>query len=263
MNKPLITIFVLLLSCCWACKKDLDVYEGESGIYFSTQNVGLDTIFVPWGLKESDITEQEYTLKVNLFGAVKPYDRKFKVRVTTDASDSLAAEVDVDFRALSTEYVMPANQAEAPIKITLLRRPDLAQQARRFTVHLEETDELKFLYSREVSLDSTQWVGDVKVRKLDLQRTIYMDERFQVPNWWPLCGTKYFGTYSSKKMVLICDVMNIARADFVAPFSLENRITDGYLKFVGRYMHRWLQEQENPILEDDGTPMEMGSASKI
>ena len=88
-----------------------------------------------------------------------------------------------------------------------------------------------------------------------------MDERFQMPNWWPICGPTYFGTYSSKKMVLICDVMNIARADFVAPFSIDNRITDGYLKFVGRYMHRWLQE--NPTFEDDGTPMEMGSASKI
>lgn len=261
LMKPIITIFAFLLLCCSACKEEIPIYEGESGIYFSTQNMMLDTIFVPWGLKESEVTEQEYTLKVCLFGAVKPYDRKFSVRVNADASDTLAAVEGVDFRALDEEYVMPANQAEAPIKITLLRRPDLDKKARRFTVHLEENDDLKFLYSRELSLDSTQWVNDVKVRRLDLQRTIYMDERFQVPNWWPLCGTNYFGTYSSKKMILICDVMNISRADFIAPFSMENRITDGYLKFVGRYMHRWLQE--NPQTEEDGTPMEMGNASKI
>ncbi len=260
MKKIFFPIFALLL-LCWACKEEIDAYEGESGIYFSSQNIMLDTIFVPWGLQESEVTEQVYTLNVCLFGQVKPYDRKFSVRVSTDANDSLAAEEGVDFRALDEEYVMPANQAEASIKITLLRRPDLDKKARRFTVHLQENEELKFLYSREMSLDSTEWVGDVKVRRLDLQRTIYMDERFQVPNWWPICGNSYFGTYSSKKMILICDVMNISRTDFVAPFSVDNRITDGYLKFVGRYMHRWLQE--NPQTEEDGTPMEMGSASKI
>lgn len=260
MKKSFIAIFAFLM-LCGACKEEIDIYKGESGIYFSTQNIMLDTIFVPWGLKDSEVTEQEYTLKVCLFGEVTPYDRKFSVRVNADASDSLAAVEGVDFRALAGEYVMPANQAEASIDITLLRRPDLAEKARRFTIHLQESDELKFLYSREVSLDSTEWVNDVKVRRLDLQRTIYMDERFQVPNWWPICGKNYFGNYSSKKMILICDVMNIDRADFVAPFSMDNRITDGYLKFVGRYMHRWLQE--NPQTEDDGTPMEMGSASKI
>lgn len=260
MKKSFIAIFTFLL-LCGACKKDLEIYSGESGIYFSTQNIMLDTIFVPWGLKDSEVTEQEYTLKVCLFGEVKPYDRKFSVRINTEANDSLAAEEGVDFRAMAEEYVMPANQAETLIGITLLRRPDLAEKARRFTIHLQESDELKFLYSREYSLDSTEWVNDVRVRRLDLQRTIYMDERFQVPNWWPLCGNNYFGTYSTKKMILICDVMNIDRADFVAPFSLENRITDGYLKFVGRYMHRWLQD--NPQTEEDGSQMEMGSASKI
>ena len=31
-------------------------------------------------------------------------------------------------------------------------------------------------------------------------------------------------------------------------------------KFVGKYMHRWLQD--NPHTDEDGKPMEMGEASK-
>ena len=104
LMKPIITIFAFLLLCCSACKEEIPIYEGESGIYFSTQNIMLDTIFVPWGLKESEVTEQEYTLKVCLFGAVKPYDRKFSVRVNADASDTLAAVEGVDFRALDEEW---------------------------------------------------------------------------------------------------------------------------------------------------------------
>ena len=38
------------------------------------------------------------------------------------------------------------------------------------------------------------------------------------------------------------------------------KLTEGYLKFVGKYMHRWLQD--NPQTDEDDKPMEMGEASK-
>ena len=49
--------------------------------------------------------------------------------------------------------------------------------------------------------------------------------------------------------------MGIDREDFVG-----TKLTEGYLKFVGKYMHRWLQD--NPNTDEDGKPMEMGEASK-
>jgi hypothetical protein len=35
----------------------------------------------------------------------------------------------------------------------------------------------------------------------------------------------------------------------------------GYLKFVGKYMYRWLQE--NPQVDEDGKAMTMGTGSMI
>lgn len=50
-------------------------------------------------------------------------------------------------------------------------------------------------------------------------------------------------------------IMNIDREDFV-----KTKLTEGYLKFVGKYMHRWLQD--NPQEDENGKPMEMGAASQ-
>ena len=65
--------------------------------------------------------------------------------------------------------------------------------------------------------------------------------------------------------MLICDVMNIDRKRWVDL----NALSEGYLKFCGRYMQRWLNEQyeldpSNPLLyEDDGRRIEMGEKSLL
>ena len=57
------------------------------------------------------------------------------------------------------------------------------------------------------------------------------------------------------KFRYILILLSVDREDFVG-----TKLTEGYLKFVGKYMHRWLQD--NPHTDEDGKPMEMGEASK-
>ena len=255
-----IIYFLFLVSACFACEEKIDVYHGECGIYFDTKEMYKDTIFIPWGLKNSDVVEQKIALKVKLFGDVASYDREFDIEVPHDEKDTLQATEGVDYLSFPTVCKIPAGQAETTINIGLLRNKDLLNKARRFTVKLKENSELKFIYTREAPLDSAQWVGDVRTRPIDFQRVIYMDERFKVPGWWPIIGPSVFGDYSSKKCILICDVMGISREDFVQSFGLNSAMTEGYLKFVGKYMHKWLQE--NPQFEEDGSPMQMGPSSR-
>ncbi len=260
--KHVIYIAFAFFMALGACKnEEIDAYQGNNGIYFEIKGVVYDTVFVSWGLKSSEIKEMNLTLNVCLFGNVVPYDRKFLVDVISDVDDEYRAEEGVDYKSFSNECVMPANQAKAKIDITLLRRDDLMDQDRRFTVRLRESDELKFLYYREVPLDSAEWIGNQRTRALDIQRVIYMNERFRMPIWWDIYGgSNILGKYSAKKMILICDVMNLKREDFITQSAQDNKVTIGYLKFVGKYMHRWLQE--NPTEDEDGELMEMGPASR-
>lgn len=246
-------LILFLFFALYACKEEsVDVYAGECGIYFDTRNIFLDTISVAWGLQNSDVLEQTLTLKVKLFGNVATYDRKFSVDVVSEADDSLAAVEGVDFRPIVRECILPALQAQTEITLQLLRTPILKTEARRFTIRLNESSELKFLYSRE------QYIDSVTTRLLDTQRVIYMSELFPKPTWWSYAGQGPLGDWSVTKSILICDVMNISRTDWIAPLT-ERPVTQGYLKYVGRFMHRWLQE--NPTMDENGELMKMGPDS--
>lgn len=250
-------IHILLLAVAalfCSCEQPLDVYEGGSGIYFNTDNILLDTLSIPWGMKSSEVKSQELTLRVMLIGDVAPHDRKFNVDVVTEATDTMAAQEGIDYMAFAGEYAIPANEAYTDIRITLLRRPGLKDCKRRFAVVLRETPELQFLYSRQWQQDSLTW------RSLDYQRVIVMNENFPRPRWWSLDGQSRFGNFSQTKAALICDVMGIDREAWVNAIIGDGKFTMGYLSYVGRYMHRWLQE--NPTLDENGSPMTMGPDSR-
>lgn len=67
MKKKIIPFLLLLIvSVMASCEKDLDVYEGESGIFFDTKNTFVDTLMVHWGQLDSDVKDVP-----NLMGDLK------------------------------------------------------------------------------------------------------------------------------------------------------------------------------------------------
>ena len=123
--KNLLFLLLILVGCV-SCEKEIDTYEGGSGIYFADGGLFSDTLRVAWGLKNSDVKKQSIQLKVCLYGNTADYDRKFNIEIYSD-TDTLSAIEGVDFKAFDTEYVIPANQAEAFIDIDLLRTEDLVK----------------------------------------------------------------------------------------------------------------------------------------
>ena len=251
--KQIIYILFLLLTFCACNAEVIAPYEGDCGMYFDVQQTSLDTLRVAWGLKDSEIKEQTVNLTVRLFGDVATYDRKFSIDIISDENDSLRSVEGIDYVKFPTEYVIPANEAETKITVKVLRTDALMKQARRFTIRLNETPELQFLYSR------TQYIDSVTSRMIDTQRVIYMNEAFPEPGWWYRYGRSIFGTWSATKSKVICDVMGIDREIWVG--NLVEPFTVGYIKFVGKYMHRWLQE--NPTKDEDGEWMQMGPDSQV
>lgn len=251
--KQILYILLFFTAFLYACEEELDIYEGESGIYFDTEKMLSDTLVVPWGMKSDDVKMQNMTLRVMLVGKVVDYDRKFTVDVISDKTDTIAAEEGVDFEAFAKEYVIPANGSYADIDMVLKRREGLKLHSRRFTVRLNETSELSFIFSRQASVDS------VTVRDVDYQRVIYMNENFPQPGWWSSEGYRRFGTWSQTKAALICDEMGIDREVWLGILG-DGTFTQGYLSYVGKYMHRWLQE--NPTKDEDDEWMAMGVDSQ-
>lgn len=251
---------------CSGCQKDLDTYEGESGIYFDHMDKAIqpllraDTIPFAWGQIAGEILEGKISLQINLIGNVADYDRKFQVKVLkTVIPEELKGKMEnavegVDYQPFETECIIPANEVSTKLDITLLRTEVLQTESRALTITLQESEELKFLYSREL-VDKQN-----NRRRIDLQRVIVMDENLPAPNWWRSDILNILGDYSMKKSITICDVMGIDRAEWI---SNDFGKKTAYLKFVGQYMQRWLDEQNPPIYEEDEeTLMEMGPDSQ-
>ncbi|MGL5683009.1 MAG: DUF4843 domain-containing protein [Marinifilaceae bacterium] len=251
MKKIFISILCLLTFV--SCDEEIDIYNGESGMYFSTKDVLSDSIFISWGLKPTDVISQQIDLVVNLYGNTAPYDRPFQIRVVEFTSDSLQGFVNQDFLPVETSHVIPKNSNNVKIPVTILRNPKLKERKRAFKIELIENDELQVLYSRRTMLE------DSTIYELERQRVIVMDEKFPKPWWWSNIGQGIFGTWSVTKSALICDVMKIDREVWVG--DLVGNFTSGYLTFVGQYMHRWLQEQDPQVMDENGEPMTMGDKS--
>ena len=250
-------IFFMLLfftAFLFACEKELDIYDGNSGIFFNTEGQLNDTMVISWGMKPGDVKKQDLKLRVLLIGEVVDYDRKFTIDVIADDADTLKAEEGIDYEVFKTEYVIPAREAYTDIDIVLKRRENLGERSRRFTVKLNETPELQFLYSRQKALDS------ITQLHVDYQRVIYMNEVFPRPSWWSRIGQPRFGDWSQKKAGLICDVMGIDREEWLYAIVGEGTFTQGYLSYVGKYMHQYLQE--HPVKDKNDEWMVMGPDSQ-
>ena len=235
-----------------ACQQDIDLYEGGSSLYFAENSAGMYE--VNWGTLDSDIKKMNVRLRINLMGQVTDYPRKFNIEVISNETDSLHSVAGVDYTPFPLEYELPAMQEHVYIDIEVLRTDTLKKQARRFTVQLVPNDELgnDFLEYAELQDGTLVAVNDYC--------TIYMDEEFPRPWWWWSEGEDIFGEWSATKGMLICDIGKIDRVKFQGEIDgIGDNISVPFLKFVGRKVHLWLQE--NPTKDEDGEWMEMGENS--
>lgn len=249
--KPWI-IVVLMSIALGACKQDIDLYEGGSSIYFD-DNTGNFYEFA-WGPVDSEIKTMKINLRVNLMGQVTDYPRKFNIRVISSESDSLHSVAGVDYTPFPLEYEIPAMQEHTYITIELLRTDTLKKQARQFTVQL--------LANEELGLDFLEYdeADDGTLYPVNNYCTVYMNEEFPRPWWWWSVGEDIFGEWSQTKGILICDVGNIDRAKFQGEIDgIDDHLSEPFLRFVGRKVHLWLQD--NPTKDEDGEWMEMGDDS--
>ena len=256
--KHLFFLYILALLLCYGCEHtELEGYEGGSSIYFSKQSFQIlgDTMhYDTWGILDSDIKERVFRLPIYLFGTVTDYDRTINIRTVLCETDSLRAEVDVDFRPIPTEVILPANSNITYVEITMLRSKELAHYNRIFTVVIEESEQFDSEYNWRTDSEGNRYF-------LGHSMTIVASEDFPKPWWWDRIAIPYFGEWSYLKADLICTQCDIRRADFIS----SEQPQEFKLKYYGKKVQRWLDEQAEqgePYLEEDGTPMTMGKEAQ-
>lgn len=274
MRKKIVLLAGAIFSLLSCDKAEMIEYTGGTGIYFAGTQMS-DTVSYSWANSSGDIEKAELSLTVQLFGKTVDYPRPFEIELITDSNiHALSRAVEgEDYEAFLLNYELPANEASLDINIGLIRNPILKEgNIRILSFKLKENEHFEFLYNRYFKENQVTQAGDTipVIKYIDTHRTIKMSETVTIQHWWtPVyeseLGHNDLGIWSVKKSLYVCDYMELDRklwlsGDLIPP------VTEAYIKFIGKKVHRHLQEMKadgKPVLEKDGMEMEMGPDAKL
>ena len=253
--KKLMYIWVLFLFCV-ACERNLMPYKGEEAIYFAVQNGNSwgsekDWPYMPYSLAEfGSILEDTLTIriKVMITGEEKDYPRPFKVVVNPD---STTAREGIDFHMLADEYVVGANSSYAYIPVLLYRQPEMKTDTVTLGLKLEANGYFSLTFDEFNKMDKFT-NGNVVYDSFDAtMHNILITDIMPKPVQW---SDGEFGTFTQKKLNLICQEFGYTDADFQDA----KKITYLQQMVIARKFSEILNKAYNngdPILEDDGQLM--------
>lgn len=235
-------ILCLLYSCN---EKDIEVFHGESQIYFEKYfvdefNTGgnlADSTCASFFLYPDQVNEITCDLIIYFSGIPLENDTEFNVKVVEEESTINTDEFTLPERFIfhAKNYAENDEQVKDTIKIKFHKTDRLKNiDGATLVLELVETDILK--------------LGQRERRKAK----IFVTTKAAKPIWWDQDVTnKLLGEYSQKKFKLF-----VLHADSEARMSTDliNNHPDEAMDIVMRFK-QWLNNQPEPVTEEDGRIM--------
>lgn len=266
-----IFLSVLLFS---SCKEDtIDVYNGETNIYFSLKrwdggSNGLsytitdfpveeelysaswssirearDSILVSMALDGTDEGEKVELIPVNVSGNITDYDRKIEFNIDLQSTTAVPEE---DFKA---EGLIPAGKRIGAIAVRL-NRVSFRDTTLSMSFNLVPNEHFQTNY-RVINRSSSD-TSKVDLRSFKLVATSILTP----PVRWESFLKNYMGPFSRKKVFLLLEITGGNIEELYAPIPSIPLMTAW-----GKTLKNYLLDQKNKgntIYEEDGTEMTAG-----
>lgn len=240
-----IAIILLIALGCWNCKEDLlDTYSGTDNVYFY---VDSDTTMFSFALTTS--VDTVISLWVLGVGEMSDSDRPFDVRVV-----STNAKEGVNYDALASQYVLPANELMAEIPIHIYRE---GAQDTTFYIEVEITPNQYFSQELADEIVTEDGVTDTISRT----RHVLGFTSTLTPPPSSMWNEAYFGYFSEAKFILFCEEFNLDPASW---YSFNNEVVQqarAGVIYLNNYWNLLIQngdyknypkDPDNPYSEDRG-----------
>jgi hypothetical protein len=251
-----------------SCKKEMMGYEGMEGVYFA-QQWGSPTVSIwpyrPFSNVElvkqpGTVTEYTANIKVMFTGAVKDYDRYFKVEINPDSTTAVAG---VHYAPLPESVLVPANAMVAYVPLVVKRSPDLQTASKKIGLRLVANEYFGVVFPKWKAIPNlasgTLTPADTAFDN-SLHTVIVSDFIIQPKVWAGSINATTnrdqgsWGGFTRKKIELMYKLFNLTYDSFAStetmPPILQSLIT--------QEMARYLVAQFNagtPVKEEDGRLM--------
>lgn len=270
MKRLLIFFFFIQQLFIFAgCEKEIMGYEGREGVYFSVRHndnsTSLESIwpYQPYSnvefvrLGSADVN---FEVKVMITGPAKDYDRIFRLAINPDSTTAVAG---LHYDPVQEEWTIPAGALSAMVKVHLKRTPDLEQQPVTLGLRLLPTKDFELSFPEWDAIP--EYTAGTVVSEFDASlHTLRINDFMVEPEEWSgslQAGNResgLFGVFSRRKMEFMIDNLGVQYQDFASPQSMPMArmmliSKDGAALLIKRF------NDKNPVLEEDGRLMWMGS----
>jgi hypothetical protein len=251
--KPILIFIIILLAAAASCKRDpLITYNTADNVYFNyaiSANYYVDTMDLSFAYSDASVKDTIIALPLAVTGPASAKDRKYNLVV--DPASTAVAGTHYDL----PEFVVHAGKVKDTMRLLLKRAADLNTGTKKLILHLQPNESL--LTGLQYRINNTSAIDTVNM----LTFTIAISDILSAGPYWESIYTRYFGTFSLKKVEFIHDLLGMP-LDFwsvAEPSNQQRALAIYYASVTGRY----LTEQTNlgnTIYDEDGTPMKMASA---
>lgn len=232
MKQHTIQTILILVLLATGCRESLPEHFGAiEGVYFNNQqNNGMLIDTASYTFVYEDLDQMEVPVRIQQLGRLSQTPRPVNLRIS-----SLDAVEGVDY-TMAEEALLPANATWFDFPITLYRTEELKSVTKRLVIELAANDYFCIPFTEQI-----QSGGDTVST---VRYTILFSDQFTAPpaGWQEL----FIGDFSQQKFELICDVMQIARADF----NEEGKISSAKWMYIQSTMTNYVLDQER--LRDAG-----------
>ena len=271
--KKILLLAVLAVVSFVACDRDeVNTFDSDDAcIYFQTGvkkrfflNIDeyWDTLRYTFSKENVDVMTHVETCRLRTLGKVRDYDRP--VRVVVDAENTTAVE-GVHYRVDLNNVVVPAGAAEVEIPVTFLRDKSLRETEFRLMLKVEANENFMVPFTRQKNTNIYYSAGDT----IMADRFLFMvNEFYSIPFQWEMFGLDALGPWTITKQRVIDDLLGFTAYDWSQEGwrAGDAKILPARFPYIAIKVRNYLQEMADngtPVLDEDGSYMQLGDAYKV
>ncbi|UMB52501.1 DUF4843 domain-containing protein [Lutibacter sp. A64] len=251
-----INIYLILICfglCLSSCDTDdIKTYQTSDNIYFSwskhhnlwinNTSQYIDSIGFSFAFKNATVVDTLFQLPISVQGKALDNDRIVNLKVLDQSTAIEGVHFDI-----SDPVIFRAGMSIDSIPITFYRTPEMKNNTYTLAIELLANDDFSVNMKNEVLDDLTEEIRNHTIFQISV------NDILTAPEYW---YDGYLGTFSSKKMFLMSELLGIATNFYDSPIQSYSEV-----QYHGLFMQRYLNEKEasgETVYEDDGSKMMMG-----